>query len=95
MLTVTSAACERLARKLTHKKAGSDMMLRFVRREGGWSLRLDHSAPSDIVYAHQGRTVLAIDQEVSKTMQNRTLDVVNADRGSRLCLARDNAARRS
>ena len=86
MLTITSAARARLTRKLIHKKAGEDVALRFVRREGGWTLRLDRTQPADLSFDHNGRAVLLLDQAASKAMTDKTLDVRKTQAGARLVL---------
>jgi hypothetical protein len=86
MLTVTTAALDRLSTKLARKKAGEGMALRFTRRPGGWRLRLDRADPADKTYTHEGRNVLLLDQDVSRAMASMTLDVRVTNRGPRLRL---------
>ena len=86
MLNVTMAARARLARKLAHKTAAPNITLRFTRRTGGWSLRLDQPTPVDETFAYEGRIVLALDHAVSEAMSRRTLDVKKTQAGARLVL---------
>jgi hypothetical protein len=84
MLTVTETALDRLTQKLAHKGAQEDTALRFTRRAGGWTLRLDQESKGDTAIAHEGRTVLLLNEHVSKAMADMTLDA--RKRGLRTCL---------
>jgi Fe-S cluster assembly iron-binding protein IscA len=86
MLIVTSDARRRLARKLALKKAASDQALRFVRRPGGWRLRLDGADSADTTICHDGRIVLLLDPTAAQLMKNKTLDVRKTVGGTRLTL---------
>jgi Fe-S cluster assembly iron-binding protein IscA len=88
MLTVTQTASERLSRKLTDAEVEDDTAVRVVRkRKGrGWAMRMDKERPSDVTFAHQGRTVLVLDEEVSQMLANKTLDVRQSDSGPKLSL---------
>jgi hypothetical protein len=89
MLTVTKPALERLSRKLARKEAADGMALRFTRREGSWALRLDHESAGDTAFTHNGRTLLLLDEAVSKAMANMTLDTRKSGERSRLRLHRN------
>ncbi|HNQ25024.1 MAG TPA: hypothetical protein PKK06_18250 [Phycisphaerae bacterium] len=89
MLTITTPALERLSRRLARKGAADDMALRVTRREGGWTLRLDHECAGDTAFSHEGRKVLLLDETVSDAMTNMTLDTRKGDRRSRLRLRRN------
>jgi hypothetical protein len=86
MLTVTSGAGMRLLGKLAHKGATDDVAMRFKRRPGGWTLGLDHARASDTAIMHEGRLVLLLDEQVSRAMSDRTLDVTDTEAGPRLTL---------
>ena len=88
MLTVTPAANDRLVRKLKGKGAEEGVAMRFVRRTGGWRLRLDKPAVGDVLFAHEGRTVLVLDAACAGLLADRTLDAVAAAAGPRLKLSR-------
>ena len=88
MLTVTTAALDRLSRKLARKKPTDGVALRFTRRAGGWRLGLDRARPADAEFTHDGRSVLLLDEAVSHAMTNMRLDVRSADSGPRLKLHR-------
>ncbi|MCP4250960.1 MAG: hypothetical protein GY778_28315 [bacterium] len=74
MLTVTPAARECLSARLARKQAADDVAMRFTRRKGGWRLRPDQAGAADTAFTHEGRSVLLLDEAVSKAMANMTLD---------------------
>ena len=86
MLNVTLGARVRLSRKLARKEATDDVAMRFTRRTGGWKLRLDQPRPADTAITHEGRIVLLLDEAVSQSMTDMTLDVRNSGAGPRLTL---------
>ena len=90
MLTVTEAARARLARKLARKNCAKNQALRFVRNDENarWSMQVDTIQSADVLYAHQGRTVLIIDEESAHRLRNRLLEVRETDEGPRLRLRR-------
>ena len=87
MLQVTTAALDRLATKLAHKKTTDASTLRFSRKPGGWKLHLDEARPDDSLFVHDGQKVLVLDGEVLEAMTNFKLDVRNTDVGPRLRLS--------
>lgn len=88
MLSVTKPALKRLSRRLVRKGAADGMALRFKRREGGWTLRVEHESPGDTAFSHDGRTVLLLDAEVSKAMADMTLYARKVGQRSQLKLRR-------
>jgi Fe-S cluster assembly iron-binding protein IscA len=89
MLTMTEAAGAHLARKLV--EADDDMAIRFVPKRGAkvrpkWGLRLDTARPTDETFAHRGKTVLVLDEEVAELLANEVLDVKSGDAGPKLKL---------
>ena len=86
MLTVSESAGARLARKLVNKQAAEDVANRFVRdtKRKGWTIRLDHLRPNDATFAHDGRTVLLLDEQASHSLRNKMLDIKETDEGPRL-----------
>lgn len=89
MLRVTKPALERLSCKLDYKDAGEGEALRFTRRKGGWSLRLDRASDRDTAFDRDGRKVLLLDEAVAKAMANMTLDTRESGKRSRLRLRRN------
>jgi hypothetical protein len=49
-------------------------------------MQMDNERPGDETFAHEGRTVLLLDSEVSDALAERTLDVEDAAEGPRLAL---------
>ncbi|HUT14112.1 MAG TPA: hypothetical protein VMY42_26725 [Thermoguttaceae bacterium] len=93
MLTVTKPALDRLSRRLVRKEAADGMALRFTRRDGGWTLRLDQESAGDTAFTHDGRKVLLLDEVVSKAMENMTLDIRKSAQRSGLRLYRNKRRR--
>jgi hypothetical protein len=77
-----------LADKLAQKSVGDDVALRFTRQDHrrGWTLRLDKPVPSDATFSHEGRIVLVLDEQSSRLLRNRMLDIRESDEGPRLRL---------
>jgi len=86
MFVVTKAAGMRLSQKLAEKQAGHDVVMRFVRKPGGWKLSLDTPGPNDVAVAHEGRTVLVLDPQAAQRLADSTLDAHDTPAGSRLRL---------
>lgn len=86
MLKVTQAARGRLLSKLMGRKAADGEAFRFMRKKGGWKLRLDRAQPNDTTLVHEGRNVLLLDQDVSRNMTKLTLDVTSYESKQRLTL---------
>ena len=86
MLKVTEAARNRLLSKLATHKAADNEAYRFMRKKGGWKLRIDAAQPDDKKLAHNGRDVLLLDDDVLRKMTKLTLDVSTAESKPRLTL---------
>lgn len=86
MLKVTKAALDRLSEKLENKKASEEAALRFTRKPGGWRLQVDEPDPTDNAFTRGGRKILVLDNEVSQSLSNKTLDVRETGDGPRLTL---------
>ena len=84
MLKVTDAACAHLAEMLTAAPDG--MVLRFIYEGDDLVLKLDHEQPTDQVFAHLSRTVLALDERVADLLAGKTLDVEDTEDGPQLAL---------
>lgn len=89
MLTITKPALDQLSHRLERKRADEDMALRFTRREGGWTLRLDRESAGDTAFTHDGRKVLLLNEDVSKAMADMTLDIRRGGQRSGLWLYRN------
>lgn len=89
MITVTTAALERLSRKLIGKQAAVDHALRFERGTGQWRLGVDQARPNDTTFTHGGKNVLLLDQATAEAMTAMTLAVTETASGPRLKLGRN------
>ena len=86
MLTLTDAAALHLTELLTTAEAPEDVAVRFVRSGQGLAMQMDNERPGDDTFAHEGRTVLLLETEVSEALTDRTLDVEDSVEGLRLAL---------
>ena len=86
MLTVTEPARAHFAQMLVEAQAPGNAAVRFVRTKQGIGLELDVARPSDTPFAHEGRTVLVLDEVVTELLADKTLDVESAGEGSKLAL---------
>ncbi|MFQ5895681.1 MAG: hypothetical protein ACE5JJ_07690 [Nitrospinota bacterium] len=86
MLTLTEAAGARLAYLLDEAEAPEDVAVRIVLEGRNLALKLDGARPDDATFAHEGRTVLLLDQKVSQLLADDTLDVEDTDDGPKLAL---------
>ena len=84
MLTLTQTAGARLSELLDGSPEKS--VVRIVRRKGRLKLRLDHERTGDVTFAHDGRTVLTLNERISRELSLRTLDVRAKNTGPRLSL---------
>ncbi|HUG93395.1 MAG TPA: hypothetical protein VML55_21330 [Planctomycetaceae bacterium] len=86
MLTVTDQAGARLVQLLG--ETPNESVIRIVKRKRRMRLRRDHARPDDATFAHAGRVVLVLDEEIAHTLAARTLDIRETDAGPRLKLKR-------
>lgn len=82
MLTLTTSAAARLSSLLSG--ASLDRAVRLVRQNERLKIRRDQARAGDTTFAHEGRVVLVLDARMAKSLQSRTLDVRETDRGPRL-----------
>jgi len=92
MLSVSKTALERLSHRLVRKGAPEDMALRFTRREGGWTLLLDHESHGDTAFSYDGRKVLLLDSDAVNRMADMSLDTRSDNAKSRFKLTRRRAS---
>ena len=86
MLTVTEAAGAYLTEILAEVNAADGTAVRFVVQENKLAPYLDNSRPGDATFDHEGRTVLVLDENISQTLANSTLDVKDTTTGPQLVL---------
>ncbi len=88
MFTVTEAAGAHLAEMLAESETpeNENVAIRISKGKDGLGLTLGQAGPADTTFAHEGVTVLAIDEEVSQALANKTLDVETTEKGTALQL---------
>ncbi len=86
MFSMTEAAGAHLAGILERDEAREDVFVRLEEEEGGLTLRLGPAHPGDSTFAHEGRTVLVIHDELCQELADSTLDVEDTNEGPQLRL---------
>ena len=88
MFTITEAAGAYLAKKLAEVETPENeiVVIRMSQSKDSLGLTLGQSGPEDTTFAHEGVTVLAIDEELSQALANDTLDVETTENGTALQL---------
>jgi Fe-S cluster assembly iron-binding protein IscA len=86
MLTVTEDARVHLAKVLDNANASADAAVRFVAEGGAIKPKLDRIRSGDVMFEFAGKTVLALDEQMSLTLDNHVLDVDDDSNGARLIL---------
>lgn len=79
MLTVTESALAELRRVGNARALEPGRLLRLAvppvwTGQGDWGIVIDQRGAADIAYAHDGATVLVIEQEVANALANAVLD---------------------
>jgi Fe-S cluster assembly iron-binding protein IscA len=75
MLNVTAAARGYLNDLLEQADAPPECAVRILVESGKLSAAIDRERDGDSTFAHEGNTVLVLDQEVADVLVGRTLDV--------------------
>ncbi|UCG12118.1 MAG: hypothetical protein JSU72_16680 [Deltaproteobacteria bacterium] len=88
MLTLTEAAGAHLTEILDDRDCPDGVAIRFLCQESAVSLVLDNEKPGDSTFEHQGRTVLRLDPDSAKLLDNETVDFKQNDTGGQLYLSR-------
>ena len=86
MLTVTEAAYLHLAQVLDNANASADAAVRFVAEDDTIKPTLDSIRSGDVMFEFAGKTVLALDEQMSLTLDDHILDVEDDSNGPRLIL---------
>jgi Fe-S cluster assembly iron-binding protein IscA len=86
MFKISNAAAVRLAEKLEQMEAPHEKVVRFCVDSEGLHLRLSKKRPGDTQFAHEGKTVLVVDDNLFQRLASRTLDVKQTETGDRLSL---------
>ncbi len=75
MFTLSYTASEHLALMLAHPNAPDDAVIRLVPTADEIGLAIDTVRPGDATFDHAEKTVLAIDEQISRWLANKKLDV--------------------
>jgi hypothetical protein len=86
MLTVTEAARIHLAQVLDNANVSADAAVRFVAEHDTIKPTLDSIRSGDVMFEFAGKTVLALDEQMSLTLDNHVLDVDDDSDRPRLIL---------
>jgi hypothetical protein len=86
MLTVTEDARLHLAQVLDNANVSADAAVRFVAEHDTIKPKLDSIRSEDVIFEFAGKTVLALDQQMSLTLDNHVLDVDDDSDRPRLIL---------
>ncbi len=86
MFTVTEPALANIGRVLSEKNAPDNAAVRLKQESDGVRIRLDSPKSGDTTFNHGGKTVLVLDEKVSKSLADRKLDVLDNGTGPRLTL---------
>lgn len=87
MLQVTPAATNYLNALLSTRIPAAKAAVRMYRDDSGdLQLRADSPSSDDIAFEHQGRPVLVLDRQLSDTLADCVLDVVESPQGQTLAL---------
>jgi hypothetical protein len=86
MLEITERARELLVRMASDAELTATLAARIVLAQKGFSICLDTATSDDDTFSDNGRTILALDREASRTLAGRTLDVQDSGNGIELVL---------
>ncbi len=88
MFTLSEAAGAHLAKVLAEEETpeNENVVIRMFQSKDGLGLTLGQAGPEDTIFAHVGVTVLAIDEELSQALANKTLDAETTENGTALQL---------
>jgi Fe-S cluster assembly iron-binding protein IscA len=75
MLNVTTAARAYLSNLLEQADAPPECAVRLVVESGKLAAAIDRERDGDATFAHEGNTVLVLDETVSTVLDDRTLDL--------------------
>ena len=75
MLNLSYTAGEHLAHMLADADAPDDAVIRISVEDGELELATDTVRPGDTTFTHAEKTVLAIDDQISRLLENNKLDV--------------------
>ncbi len=76
MLTVSHAASDLLAQMLSNDESSDDAVFRLVVKNHEIELEIGTVQPGDSTFTHDEKVVLVIDEEVSESVADITLDAL-------------------
>jgi len=83
---VSDAAAAQIAEVLLNSEAPDDVVIRLGWVGEGVTICLDEARPDDEMFAHEGRTVLVVDRQVSESLSDKKLDIEHSGDGAQLTL---------
>ena len=86
MFMMTETAGEYLTAVLDNANASEETAIRFVLEGNTLTPKLDNARPGDEKFDYAGRMVLILDTQVSRTLDDSTLDVEATNEGPKLIL---------
>jgi Fe-S cluster assembly iron-binding protein IscA len=86
MVTVTDAAGAHMAQLLEQIDAKEDVVIRLVLDERDIMPTMDQPRVGDTAFSYKGKTVLVLDALVAEAMADHTLDIEEAEDGSKIVL---------
>ena len=88
MFTVTEAAAAHLAKLLAEVETpeNENVVIRISQGKDGLGLMFSEAGPEDTTFAHAGVTVLAIDEELSQELADRTLETETTENDTALLI---------
>ncbi|MHC4063873.1 MAG: hypothetical protein ACYSUI_05155 [Planctomycetota bacterium] len=81
MLTVTAGAGTRLAHIIDRQERLEEVAVPLTHDGRRIAMTTDEERPGDATFEHKGRTVLLLDERVSRLLEDETLDVQQSGRG--------------
>ncbi len=88
MFTVTEAAGAYLAKLLAEAETpeNENVVIRISQGKDGFGLTFSQASPEDTTFPHEGVTVLAIDEELSQELADRTLETETTENDTALLI---------
>ena len=86
MFSMTAAAGAHFTGLLKRDEMSEDAVVRLEQEEDKLTLRIGEAHPGDSTFAHEGRTVLVVRDQLCQELADKTLDVKNTEKGPRLHL---------
>jgi Fe-S cluster assembly iron-binding protein IscA len=81
MLTVTDNARTYLAKMLDDQEVPEGIAARCVVQSGKLTLVPDREQPGDVVFRHEERAVLVVNEQLSEALKDREFDIEETDDG--------------